>query len=214
MKQPSSLTAELVIDFISGLQKAGIYQQQSWRHFLEFIVAQRFGWLSEWLRKKDEEMIILELDYMKLLIDNNRSFQTHGEFLKMSRKGLIINALNYTWLPHYRVQAKRCFIFLTRIFYIAFYRIDITKVNMRLCVVWLKMDRHFIRNFRFIPLFKQSIFIRKIIIKSRAVGIIFYSLTIQCYGVFPVKISNDGAITIKCQDTNQNCYGYNPVYRF
>ena len=74
MEHPSSLTADLVIDFISGLQKAVIYQQKSWKHFLEFVVAQRFGWLAEWLRKKDEEMIVLELDYMKLLIDNRSVF--------------------------------------------------------------------------------------------------------------------------------------------
>ena len=74
MEHPSSLTADLAIDFISGLQKAGIYQQESWKYFLEFIVAQRFGWLAEWLRKNDEEMISLELDYMKLLIDNRSDF--------------------------------------------------------------------------------------------------------------------------------------------
>jgi homoserine kinase type II len=42
---------------------------------VEFIVALRFAWLSEWLRRKDSEMIGLELDYMRLLIDNKNSLQ-------------------------------------------------------------------------------------------------------------------------------------------
>ena len=37
---------------------------------LEYIIALRFAWLSEWLRHKDHEMIELETVYMKLLIDN------------------------------------------------------------------------------------------------------------------------------------------------
>jgi homoserine kinase type II len=37
---------------------------------LDFIVALRFAWLSEWLRKSDKEMIELEQVYMRLLIEN------------------------------------------------------------------------------------------------------------------------------------------------
>jgi len=38
--------------------------------FPDFVVALRFAWLSEWLRRDDVEMIALELDYMDLLIEH------------------------------------------------------------------------------------------------------------------------------------------------
>ena len=37
---------------------------------MDFIVALRFAWLSEWLRKSDKDMIKLEQVYMLLLIEN------------------------------------------------------------------------------------------------------------------------------------------------
>jgi homoserine kinase type II len=37
---------------------------------IEFVIAIRFAWLSEWLRHEDREMIALETDYMNLLADN------------------------------------------------------------------------------------------------------------------------------------------------
>ena len=68
MEHPSSLTGPLVLAFIGRLREEGVFAAQSWRSFVGFVVALRFAWLSEWLRKKDEEMIALELDYMRLLI--------------------------------------------------------------------------------------------------------------------------------------------------
>jgi len=35
-----------------------------------FILAQRFPWLAEWLRKRDTEMVELEIAYLRLLKDN------------------------------------------------------------------------------------------------------------------------------------------------
>jgi homoserine kinase type II len=37
---------------------------------LEFVIAARFAWLAEWLRKRDGEMVNLELVYLKLLMDH------------------------------------------------------------------------------------------------------------------------------------------------
>jgi len=68
MEHPSSLTADLVVNFIRKLRAAGIFSAISWEYLLEFVIAMRFAWLSEWLRKDDREMITLELDYMDLLI--------------------------------------------------------------------------------------------------------------------------------------------------
>lgn len=68
MEHPSSLTGPLVCGFIGRLREDGVFSDSSWKVFVEFVVALRFAWLSEWLRKKDEEMIALELEYMRLLI--------------------------------------------------------------------------------------------------------------------------------------------------
>ncbi|HET6489863.1 MAG TPA: phosphotransferase [Syntrophales bacterium] len=70
IEHPSSLVGDLVRKLIARLRAADLYSDVSWRHFLEFVVAMRFAWLSEWLRKDDREMIGLELDYMDLLIQN------------------------------------------------------------------------------------------------------------------------------------------------
>ncbi len=74
MEHPSSLTGPLVCGFIGQLRQEGVFAEASWRIFVEFVVALRFAWLSEWLRKKDEEMIALELDYMRLLIAGRDEF--------------------------------------------------------------------------------------------------------------------------------------------
>ncbi|MFZ2394933.1 MAG: GIY-YIG nuclease family protein [Smithella sp.] len=75
VEDPQSLTGDLVRCFIADMKKAKIISQKSWLYLLEFIVALRFAWLSEWLRREDTEMISLELDYMRLLIDNKNILQ-------------------------------------------------------------------------------------------------------------------------------------------
>jgi homoserine kinase type II len=70
MEHPSSLVADLAVEFVVRLKERAGISKVSWEHLVEFIIALRFAWLSEWLRKKDEEMIALEFDYMELLIDN------------------------------------------------------------------------------------------------------------------------------------------------
>jgi homoserine kinase type II len=71
MEHPSSLAGDLVRDLIARLRAANVFSDLSWRHFAEFVIALRFAWLSEWLRKDDPEMIGLELEYMALLIENH-----------------------------------------------------------------------------------------------------------------------------------------------
>jgi len=75
VEDPQSLMGELVKNFIADLKEAKIISKKSWKYLVGFIVAIRFAWLSEWLRRKDTEMIRLELDYMRLLIDNNNILQ-------------------------------------------------------------------------------------------------------------------------------------------
>ena len=75
VEDPKSLTGELVKSFISDMKAANIISKTSWKYMVEFIVALRFAWLAEWLRRKDTEMISLELDYMRVLIDNKNILQ-------------------------------------------------------------------------------------------------------------------------------------------
>ncbi len=70
IENPQALVGDLVIDFIRSLKDAEVFAEISWETLLEFILAIRFGWLAEWLRKSDKEMIDLEVVYMNLLVDN------------------------------------------------------------------------------------------------------------------------------------------------
>jgi homoserine kinase type II len=75
VEDPRSLIGDLVKSFISDMKAAKIISKTSWKYLVEFIVALRFAWLSEWLRRRDAEMITLELDYMRILIDNKNILQ-------------------------------------------------------------------------------------------------------------------------------------------
>ncbi len=75
VEDPQSLTGDLIKSFIADMKEAEIISKTSWKYLVEFIIALRFAWLSEWLRRSDTEMIRLELDYMRLLIENKRSLQ-------------------------------------------------------------------------------------------------------------------------------------------
>ena len=46
----------------------------------ELTLAVRFGWLSEWLRKRDAVMVELELDYM---------YPGHGRIIGPGASGLV-----------------------------------------------------------------------------------------------------------------------------
>jgi homoserine kinase type II len=70
IENPQGLLGDFVYDLIQRLKNVGLFKDISWEHFLEFMVALRFGWLSEWLRKSDTEMIDLEVVYMNLLVNN------------------------------------------------------------------------------------------------------------------------------------------------
>jgi homoserine kinase type II len=75
VEDPQSLTGDLIKRFIADMKETGIISKTSWKYLVEFIIALRFAWLSEWLRRRDTEMISMELDYMRLLIENKSSLQ-------------------------------------------------------------------------------------------------------------------------------------------
>ncbi len=75
IEQPDSLVGPFAIEFIEQLKNTGIFSEFSWHNLVSFIVALRFAWLAEWLRRDDTEMIELELVYMKILVDNEKNLK-------------------------------------------------------------------------------------------------------------------------------------------
>jgi homoserine kinase type II len=70
VEDPQALTGPLVRSLLRRIREGGIYAGQSWKMLPELVMALRFAWLSEWLRKDDLEMVRLELDYLNLLLVN------------------------------------------------------------------------------------------------------------------------------------------------
>lgn len=69
IEEPTSLINNLAGSFISKIKESNILSNISFEYLIEFIIALRFAWLAEWFRKKDNEMINLEIRYMNLLIE-------------------------------------------------------------------------------------------------------------------------------------------------
>ena len=44
--------------------------ETSWAHLFDLVLALRFAWLSDWLRRSDGDMIELETVYIDLLLRN------------------------------------------------------------------------------------------------------------------------------------------------
>ncbi|HTZ41000.1 MAG TPA: aminoglycoside phosphotransferase family protein [Syntrophales bacterium] len=69
MEDPESLVGPLVMTFLQELRAAGCYETSGFAVLPDFVLALRFAWLSEWLRKKDDEMAEMETEYIHLLLN-------------------------------------------------------------------------------------------------------------------------------------------------
>lgn len=76
METPDALLKGLVPALIRSLQRGDFADSISWNRLPECMMALRYAWLSEWLRKKDSEMINQELSYIYLLMDNREKLVT------------------------------------------------------------------------------------------------------------------------------------------
>jgi homoserine kinase type II len=74
-ENPAGLTGPMAAGVVRTLQGAGFGDRESWRSLCDLMLALRFGWLSEWLRKRDEEMLELELVYMKLILEHREQLE-------------------------------------------------------------------------------------------------------------------------------------------
>jgi homoserine kinase type II len=70
IENPNGLGMDMVMTFVDELHRTAVISDMGWRVFPEYVLALRFAWLSEWLRKKDQEMIDLEHAFMKILVDH------------------------------------------------------------------------------------------------------------------------------------------------
>ena len=70
MEDPQSLGGPFVHRLVSRLRRSNIFSDESWDALPDLMLAIRFAWLSEWMRKDDQPMIRLEADYMALLMEN------------------------------------------------------------------------------------------------------------------------------------------------
>ncbi len=72
-ENPAGLRGEMAESLLRTLQTAGFAAEESWRDLTDLILALRFGWLSEWLRKRDQEMLELELVYLNLILEHRET---------------------------------------------------------------------------------------------------------------------------------------------
>jgi len=75
MEEPGSLAGPLVMAFLDELRAAGCYDASGFAVLPEFVLALRFAWLSDWMRKKDGEMVEMERDYIHLLLDGQEKLR-------------------------------------------------------------------------------------------------------------------------------------------
>jgi homoserine kinase type II len=67
---PRAFTSALVKEFITCLKQANIIEPKSWDYLVEYMIALRFGWISEWLRKDNQEMLEFDIGYTNAMVEN------------------------------------------------------------------------------------------------------------------------------------------------
>ena len=67
-EDPAARTSPFVKQFVTTLKEQKVFTDEVFELLPYFVLAVRFGWMSEWLRRNDIEMIEFELYYMNLLL--------------------------------------------------------------------------------------------------------------------------------------------------
>ena len=70
IEYPEGLAMPMLTAFMGALKTAGLICPLGWRWLPEYVLALRFAWLSEWLRKNDREMLDTEYRFMEILMAN------------------------------------------------------------------------------------------------------------------------------------------------
>ncbi|MEI8011820.1 MAG: aminoglycoside phosphotransferase family protein [Candidatus Omnitrophota bacterium] len=72
IEDPSALDGAWADNFMAVLKGSGLYTTEGFRILPDFMIAMRFAWVSEWLRKDDDDMLQMELDYFDILKERCR----------------------------------------------------------------------------------------------------------------------------------------------
>ncbi len=76
MEDPRSLRGDLVRTLIARLKAGAGYAAAGWASFPDMVLALRFAWLSDWLRRDDRDMVELEAVFIGLLLENREALET------------------------------------------------------------------------------------------------------------------------------------------
>lgn len=71
-EHPTGLARGFVMGLVRGLRAGGLPGPELGLLPL-FVITTRLGWLSEWLRKKDAELLDMELDYLDILLEEREN---------------------------------------------------------------------------------------------------------------------------------------------
>ena len=74
-EDPKALEGPFAEAFLTRIAESGHISQAGWQALVPMVVAIRFCWLSEWLRKEDTAMITLECHYLELLVHHAGDIQ-------------------------------------------------------------------------------------------------------------------------------------------
>ena len=70
MDAPENLTCGMALQFVKTLRQWDFLSDKAWRWLPETIAAQRFAWMREWCFATVRDMMVQELDFIWLLLDN------------------------------------------------------------------------------------------------------------------------------------------------
>lgn len=70
MDDPAFLTGPYAMTFVKALRSADFLTPEEWHFLPDQIAALRFGWMREWVARKDKTMMTQELDFIWLILDN------------------------------------------------------------------------------------------------------------------------------------------------
>jgi len=75
MEDPRSLSGALVGSLIARLRGGAGYSDPTWETLIDLVMAVRFAWLSDWLRRSDREMADLEAVFIAMLLERREALE-------------------------------------------------------------------------------------------------------------------------------------------
>ena len=76
MDNPEFLTADMTFAFLNKLKANDFHSDIVWHWLPDYIAATRFAWMREWCWANNKELIIQELDFLWLILDNRDFLRT------------------------------------------------------------------------------------------------------------------------------------------